>query len=178
MFVPNAYFYCESKFVAILRSIVAILRSIVAILRYKLRFLLRKNRWWLRFYSEFLSKILAGGVSVWRYRRFLNTTIIRAQAQCLLFSRVSHFSLFFLFELHPINHSCSWVVRVHKKKFSVIDQKLNVAKDFRFCTFYKGKMPKIGPKTNKIEIWPKSGLKVIISWNKSHYGNIWGMFEL
>ena len=27
----------------------------------------------------------------------------------------------------------------------------------------KGKMPKIGPKINKIEIWPKSGLKVIIS---------------
>ena len=35
--------------------------------------------------------------------------------------------------------------------------------DFIFCTFCKGKMPKIGLKINKIEIWPKSGLKVIIS---------------
>ena len=34
---PNAYFQCESKFVAILHSI-------VAILRYKLRFLLKKRR--------------------------------------------------------------------------------------------------------------------------------------
>ena len=74
MFVPNAHFYCESKFVAISRSIVAILRSIVAILRYKLRFLLRKNRSWLRFYSEFLSKNLAGGVSdddLWLWKKNL-----------------------------------------------------------------------------------------------------------
>ena len=35
--------------------------------------------------------------------------------------------------------------------------------DLIYCTFYKGKMPKIGPKINKIKIWPKSGLKVIIS---------------
>ena len=35
--------------------------------------------------------------------------------------------------------------------------------DFIFCTFYMGKMPKIGPKINKIEIWPKSGLRVITS---------------
>ena len=46
---------------------------------------------------------------------------------------------------------------------------------FHFLHFLQGK---IGPKINKIEIRPKSGLKVIISWNKSHYGNIWGMFEL
>ena len=36
-------------------------------------------------------------------------------------------------------------------------------------TFCKGKMPKIGPKINKIEIWPNSGLKVIALWNKSPY---------
>ena len=39
-------------------------------------------------------------------------------------------------------------------------------------------MPKIGPKINKIEIWLKSGPKVINSPNQSHRGHIWGMFEL
>ena len=44
--------------------------------------------------------------------------------------------------------------------------------------FYKGKMAKISPKINKIEIWPKSRPKVINSRNKSHRDHIWGMFEL
>ena len=32
-----------------------------------------------------------------------------------------------------------------------------------FCTFYNGKMPKKAQKINKIDIWPKSALEVIIS---------------
>ena len=32
-----------------------------------------------------------------------------------------------------------------------------------FSLFTREKWPKIGPKINKIEIWPKSGLRVIIS---------------
>ena len=47
-----------------------------------------------------------------------------------------------------------------------------------FILFYKGKMAKISPKINKIEIWPKSHPKVINSRNKSHMDHIWGMFEL
>ena len=39
-------------------------------------------------------------------------------------------------------------------------------------------MPKIGPKINKIEIWLKSGLKVINSPNQSLRDHFWGMFEL
>ena len=49
---------------------------------------------------------------------------------------------------------------------------------FYFLHFLQGKMPKIGPKINQIEIWPKFGFKVIISWNKSSYSNIWQMFKL
>ena len=30
-----------------------------------------------------------------------------------------------------------------------------------FCTFYTGKVPKIGQKINKIEMWPKLGQKMI-----------------
>ena len=48
----------------------------------------------------------------------------------------------------------------------------------QFTLFYKGKMAKISPKINKIEIWPKSRPKVINSPNKSHRDHIWGMFEL
>ena len=36
---------------------------------------------------------------------------------------------------------------------------------FIFCTFCKAKMPKIGQKIHKIKIWPKSGPKVVTSWN-------------
>ena len=50
--------------------------------------------------------------------------------------------------------------------------------DLKFTLFYKGKMAKISPKINKIEIWPKSGPKVINSRNKSPRDHIWGMFEL
>ena len=42
----------------------------------------------------------------------------------------------------------------------------------------KGKMAKISPKINEIEIWPKLRPKVLISRNKSYRGHIWGMFEL
>ena len=45
----------------------------------------------------------------------------------------------------------------------------------KFTLFYKGKMAKISPKINKIEIWPKSRPKVINSRNKSHRDHIWGM---
>ena len=42
----------------------------------------------------------------------------------------------------------------------------------KFTLFYKGKMAKISPKINKIEIWPKSRPKVINSRNKSHIGHL------
>ena len=87
---------------------------------------------------------------------------ILAKTQESLTSRVSHFSLFFLIELHPINHSCSWVVWVHKKDFSVIDQKLKFRERFSFLHFLQGKnaqnrpenqqnwnLAKIGPKSDK-----------------------------
>ena len=45
----------------------------------------------------------------------------------------------------------------------------------KFILFYKGKMAKISPKINKIEI---SRPKVINSQNKSHRDHIWEMFEL
>ena len=48
----------------------------------------------------------------------------------------------------------------------------------KFILFYNGKMAKISPKINKIEIWPKSRPKVINSQNKSLRDHIWGMFEL
>ena len=47
----------------------------------------------------------------------------------------------------------------------------------KFTLFYKGKMAKISPKINNIEMWPKSPQKVITSQNKSHWGHIWGIFE-
>ena len=49
----------------------------------------------------------------------------------VLLTRVFHFTLF-LIELSPFNHSCSWVVGVHKKNFSVIDQKLTFRERFSF----------------------------------------------
>ena len=57
---------------------------------------------------------------------------------------------------------------------------MNLWVDFglKFILFYKGKMAKISPKINKIEIWPKSRPKVINSQNKSHRDHILGMFEL
>ena len=36
----------------------------------------------------------------------------------------------------------------------------------KFTLFHKGKMAKISPKINKIEIWPKKRPKVINSQNK------------
>ena len=36
----------------------------------------------------------------------------------------------------------------------------------KFTLFYEGKMAKISPNINKIEIWPKSSTKVINSQNK------------
>ena len=50
--------------------------------------------------------------------------------------------------------------------------------DLKFDPILQGKMAKISPKIHKIEIWPKSRLKVINSPNKSHRDHIWGMFEL
>ena len=44
----------------------------------------------------------------------------------------------------------------------------------KFTLFYMGKMAKISPKIDKIEIWPKSHPKVINSRNKSNRGHIWG----
>ena len=54
--------------------------------------------------------------------------------------------------------------------------KLWVAFGLKFTPFYQGKMAKISPKINKIEIWPKSRPKVINSQNKSHRDHIWEMF--
>ena len=50
--------------------------------------------------------------------------------------------------------------------------------DLKFDPILQGKMAKISPKINKIEIWPKSRPKVINSRNKSHRDHIWGMFQL
>ena len=61
---------------------------------------------------------------------------------------------------------------------AVRDAVKNVLADFFPSYPYKGKMAKISPKINKIEIWPKSRPKVIKSQNKSHRDHIWGMFEL
>ena len=66
-----------------------------------------------------------------------------------------------------------------QKKFQRYRPKIEVwGKIFVFDPIYKGKMAKISPKINKIEIWPKSRPKVINSPNKSHRDHIWGMFEL
>ena len=50
--------------------------------------------------------------------------------------------------------------------------------DLKLTLFYKGKMAKISPKINNIEIWPKSRTKVINSQNKSQRDHIWGRIEL
>ena len=50
---------------------------------------------------------------------------------------------FFLIELSSLNHSGSWVVGVHKKNFSVIDQNLTFRERFSFLHFLQGKK---GPK--------------------------------
>ena len=69
--------------------------------------------------------------------------------------------------------------RSSQKKIQRYRPKIEVwGKIFVFDPIYKGKMPKIGPKINKIEIWLKSGPKVINSPNQSHKDHIWGMFEL
>ena len=66
-----------------------------------------------------------------------------------------------------------------QKKFQRYRPKIEVQrKIFVFDPIYKGKMAKISPKINKIEIWPKSRPKVINSPNQSHRDHIWGMFEL
>ena len=57
--------------------------------------------------------------------------------------RVSNFTLFFLIELSPFNHSCSWVVGVHKKKFQRYRPKIDVQrKIFVFALFTREKGPK------------------------------------
>ena len=50
--------------------------------------------------------------------------------------------------------------------------------DLKFDPILQGKMAKISTNIHKIEIWPKSCLKVINSQNKSRGDHIWGMFEL
>ena len=57
---------------------------------------------------------------------------------------------------------------------------MNLSENFglKFTLFHKGKMAKISPKINKIEIWPKSRPKVINSQNKRRGDHNWGMFEL
>ena len=50
--------------------------------------------------------------------------------------------------------------------------------DLKFDPILQGKMAKISPTINKIEIWPKLHPKVINSQNKSHRDHIWEMFEL
>ena len=69
--------------------------------------------------------------------------------------------------------------RSSQKKFQRYRPKIDVQrKIFVFDPIYKGKRAKISPKINKIEIWLKSGPKVINSPNQSHRDHIWGMFEL
>ena len=69
--------------------------------------------------------------------------------------------------------------RSSQKKFQRYRPKIDVQrKIFVFDPIYKGKRAKISPKINKIEIWLKSGPKVINSPNQSHRGHTWGMFEL
>ena len=69
--------------------------------------------------------------------------------------------------------------RSSQKKFQRYRPKIDVQrKIFVFDPIYKGKRAKISPKINKIEIWLKSGPKVINSPNQSHRGHFWGMFEL
>ena len=66
-----------------------------------------------------------------------------------------------------------------QKKFQRYRPKIEVqGKIFVFDPIYKGKMAKISPKINKIEIWPKWRPKLINSPNQSHRDHIWGMFEL
>ena len=69
--------------------------------------------------------------------------------------------------------------RSSQKKIQRYRPKIDIRrKIFVFDPIYKGKRAKIGPKINKIEIWLKSGSKVINSPNQSHRSHIWGMFEL
>ena len=65
--------------------------------------------------------------------------------------------LFFWIELSPFNHSCHWVVRGHKKNFSIIDSKLKFGERFSFLHFLQGKNAQNRPENqlNKIEIWLK-----------------------
>ena len=46
--------------------------------------------------------------------------------------------------------------------------------DLKFDPILQGEMAKKSPKIHKIEIWPKSGPKVINSPNQSHMGTIFG----
>ena len=64
--------------------------------------------------------------------------------------------------------------RNHDRTIRLVLNQTNVF--YRNTQFYNGKMAKISPKINKIEIWPKSRPKVINSWNKSRRDHIWGMF--
>ena len=66
--------------------------------------------------------------------------------------------------------------RNHDRTIRLVLNQTNVF--YRNTQFYNGKMAKISPKINKIEIWPKSRPKVINSQNKSHRDHILGMFEL
>ena len=76
---------------------------------------------------------------------------------CTLGCPIFHF---FLIELHPCNHACSWVVWVHKKNFSVIDQKLTFGERFLFLHFLQEKKGQNKPENpqnwNMAKIAPKS----------------------
>ena len=70
---------------------------------------------------------------------------------------------FFLIELHPCNHACSWVVWVHKKDFSVIDQKLTFGERFSSLHFLEGinaqNRPQNQQNWNLAKIGPKSDFR-------------------
>ena len=83
--------------------------------------------------------------------------IDRSFVHCVLGCPILHF---FLIELHPFNHSGSWIVGVHKKKFQRYRPKIDVrGKIFVFDPIYKGQnkpenqqnwnLAKIGPKSDK-----------------------------
>ena len=132
-------------------------------------------------YSGILWHTLAYSGILWHNQCIINNCWRSVPLPCGQYMAIFFF-IFLVWELLPLRKMRFnfFVDDVDKNPFNWEVQITPLILNFIFFTFHWGKikMPQIGPKINNIEIWSKSGLKVIISWNKSPYGNIGGMFEL
>ena len=135
--------------------------------------------WWWKW--NFIATSLQGDCARWLGQRsirgpvplsLLLAMLTRAEWKILKLEFAKVWGRFWTTSQHWFQNS----FRNHDRTIRLVLNQTNVF--YRNTQFYNGKMAKISPKINKIEIWPKSRPKVINSRNKSHRGHILGMFEL